>query len=209
MLRSAALNVLLCGIGGQGVMTAADVIAQAAFAHGFDCKKSEIAGMSQRGGVVTSHVRFGPKIHSPVIVAGSADLLLAFEVAEALRAAPYLRRGGTALVNSLRLPPPLVSLGLYRYPDDPLGQMRAAGIRVHEVDAGTIARDLGDLRLVNAVMLGAVAEFLPFPAADLEARIVGRFVSRRPALVEPNRVAFAAGQRAVRAALPDAVRCSV
>lgn len=196
MLSTTQLDVLLCGVGGQGVMTAADLLAQAAVAHGFDCKKSEIAGMSQRGGVVTSHVRFGPKVLSAVITPGCADLLLAFELAEAQRAMGFLRRGGIALVNALRLTPPVVSLGLYRYPDDPLAGMRAAGIEVHEVDAGAIARELGDARLVNTVMLGAVADFLPFPAADIEALIVGRFAVRKPALVEVNRLAFAAGRRA-------------
>jgi indolepyruvate ferredoxin oxidoreductase beta subunit len=191
-----SLNVLVCGVGGQGVMTAADVLAQAAVAHGYDCKKSEVAGMSQRGGVVTSHVRFGPQVLSAVITPGEADLLLAFEQAEALRAMNHLRQGGVALVNALRLPPPVVSLGLYRYPDDPLAELRAAGIEVHEVDAGRIARELGDLRLVNTVMLGAVADFLPFPAADLEALIAARFAARKPAVVEANRCAFAAGREA-------------
>ena len=152
--------------------------------------------MSQRGGVVTSHVRFGPQVLSAVITPGEADLLLAFEQAEALRAMNHLRPGGVALVNALRLPPPVVSLGLYRYPDDPLAELRAAGIEVHEVDAGRIARELGDLRLVNTVMLGAVADFLPFPAADLEALIAARFAAKKPAVVEANRRAFAAGRQA-------------
>ena len=194
MLTSAPQNVFLCGVGGQGVMTAADLIAQAAVAHGFDCKKSEIAGISQRGGVVTSQVRFGPKVLSAIIAPGAADLLLAFELAEALRAAIYLKRGGIALVNALRLPPPVVSLGLYRYPDDPLAELRAAGIRVHEIDAGGIARGLHDLRLVNTVMLGAAAGFLPFPAEALESLVIERFAVRKPALVVANRQAFAAGR---------------
>jgi hypothetical protein len=83
--------------------------------------------------------------------------------------------------------------------EQPLGEMHAAGIRVHAVDAGTIAREVQDLRLVNAVMLGAVAGFLPFPAADLEALTIARFATRTPALVEPNRRAFAAGQPTERA----------
>jgi indolepyruvate ferredoxin oxidoreductase beta subunit len=157
---------------------------------------------------VTSHVRFGQKIHSPVISPGAADLVLAFELAEALRAASHLRRGGVVLVNTARLPPPVVSLGLHRYPDDPLGEMRAAGIRVHGVDAGTIARALGDLRLVNAVMLGAVAGFLPFPAADLEALIVARFATRKPALADANRRAFVAGRLAAGGPPVEAARCS-
>jgi indolepyruvate ferredoxin oxidoreductase beta subunit len=200
VLNSQGMDIIVCGIGGQGVMTAADVLAQVALAHGHDCKKSEIAGMSQRGGVVTSHVRFGPKIWSPVIGAGGADLLLAFEAAEALRAEDYLKADGVAMVNSIRLPPPVVSLGLYRYPEDPLAQMRAAGIRVYGIDAGAIARELGDLKLVNTVMLGAVADLLPFPAADLEALIVERFKVRKPLLVEKNRRAFAAGRRGAKAA---------
>lgn len=194
MLTSAALNVFLCGVGGQGVMTAADLIAQAAVTHGFDCKKSEIAGISQRGGVVTSQVRFGPKVLSAVISPGTADLLLAFELAEALRTATYLKLGGIALVNVLRLPPPVVSLGLYRYPSDPLAELRAAGICVLGIDAGAIARELHDLRLVNTVMLGAAAGFLPFPAEDLESLVIARFAVRKPALVVANRKAFTAGR---------------
>ncbi len=196
MLTTAPHNVFLCGVGGQGVMTAADLIAQAAIAHGFDCKKSEIAGISQRGGVVTSQVRFGPKVLSAYFGPGAADLLLAFELAEGLRAATYLKRDGIALVNVLRLPPPVVSLGLYRYPDDPLAELRAAGIRVHGIDAGGIARGLHDLRLVNTVMLGAAAGFLPFPAEELESLVIERFAVRKPALVVANRQAFAAGRAA-------------
>jgi indolepyruvate ferredoxin oxidoreductase beta subunit len=133
---------------------------------------------------------------------------MGFELAEALRATSYLRRGGVALVNTIRLPPPVVSLGLHRYPDDPLGAMRAAGIRVHDVDASTIAGALGDVRLVNSVMLGALARFLPFPTADLEALLVSRFAIRKPGLVESNRRAFAAGQLAVGALAADAARRS-
>jgi len=191
-------NILICGIGGQGVMTAAEILAQAAMAQGFDCKKSEIAGMAQRGGVVTSHVRFGRKVWSPVITPGTADLLVAFEVAEGSRWADHLRPGGTAMVNTIRLAPPIVSSGLYKYPADPVAQMRAAGVPVIEVDAGTIARDLGNLRLVNTIMLGAIADHLPFPASELEEQIVGRFRERKPAMVEVNQRAFEAGRQAAQ-----------
>jgi len=189
-------NILVCGIGGQGVMTAAEIIAQAAIAKGFDAKKSEVAGMAQRGGVVTSHVRFGRKVYSPVITPGTADILVAFEAAEGSRWADCLRPGGVAMVNTVRLPPPIVSAGLFKYPDDPVAQMRAAGVAVTDFDADALARGLGDLRLVNTVMLGAIADWLPFPAADLEAQIVGRFQGRKPEMVEINRQAFAAGRQA-------------
>ncbi len=189
-------NILVCGIGGQGVMTAAEILAQAAMAVGCDVKKSEVAGMAQRGGVVTSHVRFGRKVHSPVITPGGADILLAFEPAEAARWSDFLRPGGVAMVNTVRLPPPVVTAGLFSYPDDPVAQMRAAGIHVIDFDAGAVARGLGDARLVNTVMLGAIADRLPFPAAVLEEQIVDRFRARKPAMVEANRTAFAAGRHA-------------
>ncbi|MGE5547489.1 MAG: indolepyruvate oxidoreductase subunit beta [Solirubrobacterales bacterium] len=191
-------NILVCGIGGQGVMTAAEILAQLAIAKGLDVKKSEVAGMAQRGGVVTSHVRFGKKVWSPVISPGTADILVAFEVAEAARWADQLRPGGVAMVNTIRLVPPIVSTGLFTYPDDPVAQMRAAGVTVYDFDAGEIARKLGDLKLVNTIMLGAIADYLPFPAADLEDQVVARFRERKPALVEVNKRAFAAGREAAR-----------
>ena len=191
-------NILVCGTGGQGVMTAAEILAQTAMSKGFDCKKSEVAGMAQRGGVVTSHVRFGKKVWSPVITPGTADILVAFEVAEGSRWADMLRPGGIAMVNTIRLVPPVVSMGLFTYPDDPVAQMRAAGVTVYDFDAGAIARELGDLKLVNTIMLGAIADFLAFPATELEEQIVGRFRQRKPAMVEVNQRAFEAGRAAAR-----------
>jgi len=191
-------NILVCGTGGQGVMTAAEILAQTAIAKGFDVKKSEVAGMAQRGGVVTSHVRFGKKVWSPVITPGTADILVAFELAEGSRWADMLRPGGIAMVNTIRLTPPVVSAGLFKYPEDPLASMRAAGVTVYDFDAGAIARDLGDLRLINTVMLGAIADYLPFPAEDLEEQILGRFRARKPAMVELNHKAFDLGRAAAR-----------
>jgi indolepyruvate ferredoxin oxidoreductase beta subunit len=191
-------NILVCGTGGQGVMTAAEILAQTAIAQGYDVKKSEVAGMAQRGGVVTSHVRFGRKVWSPVITPGTADIIVAFEVAEGARWADMLRPGGVAMVNTIRLTPPVVSAGLFKYPEDPLATMRAAGVTTYDFDAGAIARSLGDLRLINTVMLGAIADYLPFPAEVLEEQIVGRFRARKPAMVEVNRQAFAQGRAAAR-----------
>lgn len=191
-------NILVCGTGGQGVMTAAEILAQTAIAKGCDVKKSEVAGMAQRGGVVTSHVRFGKKVWSPVITPGTADILVAFELAEGSRWADMLRPGGIAMVNTIRLTPPVVSAGLFQYPADPLASMRAAGVTVYDFDAGAIARDLGDLRLINTVMLGAIADYLPFPAEDLEEQILGRFRARKPAMVELNHKAFDLGRATAR-----------
>ena len=191
-----SLNILVCGIGGQGVMTAAEILAQTAMELGFDVKKTEIAGMAQRGGVVTSHVRIGAKVLSPVIAPGAADLLAGFEIAEALRWSDQVRPGGRIVVNTQQLIPPVVSGGLYAYPEDPLGLLRATGVAVTAVDAAEIAAELGDRRLGNSVMLGAMADALPFPAGALEEKIVARFQAKKPELAALNRQAFAAGRKA-------------
>ena len=116
-----------------------------------------LAGMAQRGGVVSSHLRFGPKVLSPQIAPGTADVLLAFEAAEGLRWQHMLRPGAMALVNDSRFVPPIVELGLFDYPDNPVADMKAAGTKVVAFDATTIAQGLGDIRLGNTVMLGAIA----------------------------------------------------
>lgn len=194
-------NILVAGIGGQGVMTAAEILSQTALAQGYDVKKTEVAGMAQRGGVVTSHVRFGPKVLSPAIPPGEADILVGFEPAEALRWCGHLRADGVAMVNRVRQEPPVVTLGLFPYPDDPVGEMVQRGVAVHAFDAGAIARELGNARLVNTVMLGAIADYLPFSAQILKDAILDRFRERKPALVEINERAFEAGRAAQAAAV--------
>jgi indolepyruvate ferredoxin oxidoreductase beta subunit len=193
-------NILVAGTGGQGVMTATEILAQAAIAMGFDVKKTEVAGMAQRGGVVNSHLRFGKRVLSPVIPAGEADVLLAFEAAEALRWMHEVRPNGVILVNTLRLSPPVVSSGLFAYPDDPVAALRASGRAVYAFDAGEIARDLGEIKLINTIMLGAISDHLPFPPEELKERIVASFRDRKPALAETNARAFDAGRAKARAA---------
>ncbi|MDR2926480.1 MAG: indolepyruvate oxidoreductase subunit beta [Azoarcus sp.] len=194
-------NILVVGIGGQGVMTASEILSEAAISQGFDVKKTEVAGMSQRGGVVSSHVRFGAKVLSPEIPPGEADILVGFEAAEAMRWSHWLRpkngsQGGVAMINRLRLEPPIVSLGLFAYPADPVAAVRERGLEAHDFDAGEIARGLGDLRLVNTIMLGAISDSLPFPAETLKACIVTRFAAKNPALAALNAKAFELGKAA-------------
>lgn len=197
MNLQAVTNILVVGIGGQGVMTATEILAEAAISLGHDVKKTEVAGMAQRGGVVSSHLRFGRKVLSPQIAPGEADLIVGFESAEALRWIHYLRPGGLVLMNTARLVPPVVSGGLYEYPDDPVGAIRALGIEVHAFDALAIALELGDVRLGNSVMLGAMADHLPFAADILRDSILGRFRLKKPEMVDANARAFAAGRSAV------------
>jgi indolepyruvate ferredoxin oxidoreductase beta subunit len=194
MTKSSVTNILVAGVGGQGVMTATEILAEAAISLGHDVKKTEVAGMSQRGGVVTSHLRFGPKVLSPKIAPGEADIIVGFESAEALRWSHYLKPGGLVLMNTARLEPPVVSGGLYSYPADPVAEIHARGIEVHAFDAMAIAKELGDIRLGNSVMLGAIADHLPFRAEVLLESILNRFKARKPEMVELNRRAFMAGR---------------
>jgi len=195
-------NVLLCGIGGQGVLTAAELLARAAIAAGHDAKKTEVAGMAQRGGVVTSHLRFGARVLAPAIPNGEADLLIGFEAAEALRWLGQVRPGGLVVANALRVKPPVVHQGLFDYPDDPIAAIRAKGLDVRAVDARAIADDLGNLKLMNTVMIGAVSDLLPLSADALRSLVVDAFRVRKPALAELNGQAFDAGRAAVAATAP-------
>lgn len=192
------VDILVVGIGGQGVLTATEVLAEAAIAMGHDVKKTEVAGMAQRGGMVTSHLRFGPKVLAPAITPGTAHLMIAFEVAEALRCSPYLRADGVAVVNTQQVIPPVVSSGLFKYPEDPVGQLRATGLRLLTLDAAGIARRLGDPRLANSAMLGAAADFLPFGADLLLSCILKRFSGKRAEVADLNARAFQAGRDAAK-----------
>ncbi len=185
-------DVLVVGIGGQGVMTAAEAIARAALEAGFEASKTEVTGMSQRGGVVCSQVRIGERIEASEIRPGTAHLLIAFEAAEGLRWSHFLAPGGCALLDSWRAVPPVVSSGLHQYPADPLAELRAAGWQVREIEARGTAERLGDARLANSVMLGAAAAQLPMPEQALRAQVLRRFAGGE--LAARNAAAFDAGR---------------
>lgn len=187
-----SIDVLVVGIGGQGVMTAAEAIARAALEAGYEATKTEVTGMSQRGGVVCSQVRFGERIEASEIRPGAATLLIAFEAAEGLRWGHYLAPEGWALLDPWRAVPPVVSSGVHQYPADPAEELRAAKRRVHEVDARGIAERIGDARLANSVMLGAAASSLPFPEQALRNQVLRRFGGGE--IAAQNAAAFDAGR---------------
>lgn len=186
-------NVLVVGIGGQGVMTAAEALARAAIAAGLQATKTEVTGMSQRGGVVCSQVRIGERIEASDVKPGSAQLLIAFEAAEGLRWCHFLAPGGKALLDQWRAVPPVVSSGDFSYPENPAAEMRALGANVLELDARGVAGEIGDVRLANSVMLGAAADSLPFPAERLRDEVLQRF-GKNAGLAESNARAFDAGR---------------
>jgi len=119
-----AVNILIVGVGGQGVLLASEVLSETAMKHGLDVKKSEVHGMSQRGGIVTSHVRIAETVYSPLIQEGTADYLIAFEISEGLRALEWLKSGGTVISSMTRMVPPITTIGDYEYPSDPAGKIR-------------------------------------------------------------------------------------
>jgi indolepyruvate ferredoxin oxidoreductase beta subunit len=190
-------DVFLAGVGGQGTLLASEVLGESFLLSGYDVKKSEVHGMAQRGGAVTTHLRFGPKVYSPLIEPGTADLLIAFEKIEGLRFAHYLRPGGVLVVNTQEIYPPSVSTGREPYPDDAAARLAAVTDRLYLVDALAAALALKEVRAVNMVMVGAGSRFLPLPEAAYEEALRRIFPER---VREVNVKAFRAG----RALLPSA-----
>ncbi|HWS15895.1 MAG TPA: indolepyruvate oxidoreductase subunit beta [Candidatus Methylomirabilis sp.] len=184
-------DVFLAGVGGQGTLLASEILCEAFLLSGFDVKKSEVHGMAQRGGAVTTHLRFGPKVYSPLIEPGKADLLIAFEKVEALRFAHYLRPGGAMVVNAQEVFPPSVGTGQERYPQDAVERLRAVADRLHIVDALAAALSMREVRAVNMVMVGAASHFLPLPEAAYEEALKARLPENLAAV---NVQAFRAGR---------------
>ena len=188
---SSVVNVSLVGVGGQGILLASDIIAKAAMLAGFDAKKSEVHGMAQRGGSVISEIRFGEKVHSPLIPAGTTDYLVSFEKLEALRYAHFLSSDGLALVNDQLIVPVTVSSGQHPMVDNLDARLKDAFPKLEVVPALDIARDLGNLRVVNVVMTGALSVHLGIPE-DAWLRAIRDSVKER--FVDMNLKAFEAGR---------------
>lgn len=190
-------GLLLVGVGGQGVIMASDIAAAALIAGGHDVKQSEVHGMAQRGGVVFSHLRFGPEVASPILAAGGAGILVAFEWAEALRWLSYLRPGGTLVASPRRIVPPASCSDRRTWavaypPVDPGAVARLAG-DARLADADAVATSLGNARAASAVLLGIVSSLLDVPGQAWEDAIAARVP---PRTAEVNLRAFRAGRAA-------------
>jgi indolepyruvate ferredoxin oxidoreductase beta subunit len=186
-------SILIVGVGGQGVLLASEIISAVAMAVGLDVKKSEVHGMSQRGGIVSSHVRIAEKVHSPTIQQGTADVLIAFEQAEGLRALNWMKEAGVAIVSTTKLVPAIVTStkGL-SYPDDAIGQMKDRAARVIDVEGDRIALELGNPRLVNTILLGVLSNELVF---DTELWLDTIKAKVKPKFVDINLKAFEQGRQ--------------
>jgi indolepyruvate ferredoxin oxidoreductase, beta subunit len=158
------LNLIISGVGGQGVILASDIIAEVALAAGYDTKKTDTLGMAQRGGSVISHIRAGAKVYSPIIKTGQADIMLASEKLEALRWSKYLNEKSTVIVNNYKIPPATVNLGNASYPGDEeiIAVLKGKTARVISINGTEHAIALGDIRVLNIFLLGCVSTFLPF-----------------------------------------------
>ena len=183
-------NVLLTGVGGQGVVLASYVLSQVAMSEGFDVKQSEVHGMAQRGGSVSSHFRFGDKVWSALVPMGAADLLMAFEALEALRYVRWLKPGGVLVYNAQRINPSPVSAGLATYPEDIDGLIKAAWPEAKCVNANELAAKAGTVKAANVAMLGAISPTLPF-ARETWEEVIRKAVP--PKTVDVNLQAFRLG----------------
>lgn len=190
------VNFLFVGVGGQGILTASDIAAEVGLEAGCDAKKSEVHGFAQRGGVVESHVRWGDEVAAPLAEKGSVDILIATELLEAARWIEWLRPGGAVLINHQRIPPLSVTVGDAVYPaeEDILATVQARTNDVTVVEGLAIAERLGNPRLANTVLLGALSTRLDVPPETWLAVIARRVPPKYAAL---NREAFWEGRRAV------------
>lgn len=151
-------NILLVGVGGQGTLLASEILTEVFMRAGYDVKKSEIHGMSQRGGSVVSHVRYGREVFSPVIPEGEVDILFGFELMETYRNLPLLRSGATVVANNYRIPSPSILLGQENYPEGLEEKIRGLFPDFMLVDGLKIATEAGNPRAANTVLLGAVSQ---------------------------------------------------
>lgn len=187
------LNVIISGVGGQGILTASELLSKVAMESGLDAKKSEVHGMSQRGGSVVSHVRLGPKVYSPLVEKGSCDLILSFEKSEALRWIHYLKKDGArVIINDLEIVPITVSMKLDVYPQDIESIIREkVNADVIIVPATDLAKKAGDPRTANTVLLGALSNYLPF-SEDSWQKVISESVKKET--VDANLRAFKLGR---------------
>lgn len=186
------INVLISGVGGQGVILASELLAEVAMRGGYDVKKSEVHGMAQRGGVVVSFVRFGQRVYSPLVPYGSVDILLAFEALEGLRWIDHLKPQGLAIISTQKIIPPIAYSKGHHYPDDPISEARAIRPNVISLEAVDIARQAGNVKMVNTVLLGAMANYLPFPLTLWEEVLLSRVPKGTQ---EANQKAFSLGMK--------------
>ena len=188
-------SVILVGVGGQGAILTAKILINGVMKKGYDVKMSEVHGMSQRGGSVSTQVHFGDKVYSPVIGKGEADILVAYEKMEAVRYAEFLKPDGVAIINDYAMPSAATAAGLCEYPEGCLEAMQA-NFKCYTLDAAQIAEELGNAKCMNIVLFGALTHALGMEDIDWE-EIIRETVP--PKFLELNLKAYRAGRAAAQA----------
>lgn len=194
-MTSETSSILMVGVGGQGTILASKLLTIGLMQAGYDVKMSEIHGMSQRGGAVSSQVRYGKKVHSPVIELGSADILVSFEEMEALRWLTYLKPTGRVIVNAHRINPMPVVSGIAGYPEAVCDELSGL-VDTTVIYAAEAAQKLGNARVMNIILLGAVIELMEFDQINWQ-KIIREHV--KPAFVDVNLQALERGRALVSA----------
>ena len=186
-------NIMIVGVGGQGSLLASKLLGHLLLSQGYDVKVSEVHGMSQRGGSVVTYVRYGDKVYSPVIDPGQADYIVSFELLEAARTLPYLKKDGIIVTNTQQMDPMPVITGAAVYPENLVDKLKATGAKVDALDCLSLAREAGSVKAVNIVLLGRLSHYFDLPEeawmASLEANVPAKFL-------EMNKKAFALGKNA-------------
>lgn len=184
-------NILLGGVGGQGILLASKIISEAALMEGYDVKANEIHGMAQRGGSVIAQIRFGKKVYSPLVKIGTAQILVAMEIIEGVRYAKYLAPGGKAFINVQQIIPTTVSSGLAAYPADPVSMVKESIPGAKIADCLKLAQDAGSAKCVNSIMCGWISGYLPFQPETWQ-KVMEKKI--KPRFIEMNKKAFQLGQ---------------
>lgn len=192
-MKNKVQNILLVGVGGQGILLASEILSEVLMLGGYDVKKAEVHGMAQRGGSVVSHVRYGEKVYSPIIPEGEADILFGFELLESYRYLPLLKKDAQVVVSDLQIVPPGVALGKESYPEDVPGKIRAAFPRCRIVNSMDLAVQAGNMRTVNTVLLGALSTMMDI-AEDAWVQAMKNRVPAR--FLDENLKAFSLGRQA-------------
>ena len=184
-------NIMIVGVGGQGSLLASKLLGHLLLSQGYDVKVSEVHGMSQRGGSVVTYVRYGDKVYSPVIDKGEADYIVSFEILEAARWLPFLKKDGQIVTNTQQIDPMPVITGAAEYPENLVSKLKATGAKVDALDCLSLAEQAGSAKAVNIVLLGRLSHYFDLPdeawMRSLEANVPSKFL-------EMNKKAFELGK---------------
>ena len=184
-------NIMIVGVGGQGSLLASKLLGHLLLSQGYDVKVSEVHGLSQRGGSVVTYVRYGDKVYSPVIDKGEADYIVSFEILEAARWLPFLKKDGQIVTNTQQIDPMPVITGAAEYPEDLVSKLKETGAKVDALDCLSLAEQAGSAKAVNIVLLGRLSHYFDLPEEawmkSLEANVPPKFL-------EMNKKAFELGK---------------